>query len=51
LEFDEPTVNDVVYVEGAVGNIYLETAADLVRYRRIFSRGVIHSPYSGKPAG
>ena len=38
LKFDEPTVNDVVYVEGAVGNIYLETAADLVRYRRIFSR-------------
>jgi transcriptional regulator with XRE-family HTH domain len=38
LEFDEPTVNDVVYVEGAVGNIYLETAADLTRYRRIFSR-------------
>ena len=38
LEIAEPTVNDVVYVEGAVGNIYLETAADLVRYRRIFSR-------------
>ena len=31
-------MNDVVYVEGAVGNIYLETAADLERYRRIFSR-------------
>jgi hypothetical protein len=38
LEIAEPTVNDIVYVEGAVGNIYLETAADLVRYRRIFSR-------------
>ncbi len=38
LEIADPTVNDVVYVEGAVGNIYLETAADLVRYRRIFSR-------------
>ena len=38
LEIAEPTVNNVVYVEGAVGNIYLETAADLVRYRRIFSR-------------
>jgi transcriptional regulator with XRE-family HTH domain len=38
LEIAESTVNDVVYVEGAVGNIYLETAADLVRYRRIFSR-------------
>ena len=34
LQFAEPTVNDVVYVEGVVGNIYLETAADLVRYRR-----------------
>jgi transcriptional regulator with XRE-family HTH domain len=38
LEFDKPEVNDVVYVEGAVGNIYLESAADLERYRRIFSR-------------
>jgi hypothetical protein len=38
LEFSKPTVNDVVYVEGAVGNIYLESAADLERYRRIFSR-------------
>jgi hypothetical protein len=27
-----------VYVEGAVGNIYLEGAADLERYDRIFSR-------------
>jgi Domain of unknown function (DUF5753) len=31
-------VNDVVYVEGAVGNFYLEGAADLEKYRRIFSR-------------
>lgn len=38
LEFDKATVNDVVYVEGAVGNIYLESAADLVRYKRILSR-------------
>ena len=38
LEFDKPEVNDVVYVEGAVGNIYLESAADLERYRRILSR-------------
>jgi transcriptional regulator with XRE-family HTH domain len=38
LEIDEPTVNDVIYVEGAVGNIYLETTADLERYKRIFSR-------------
>jgi transcriptional regulator with XRE-family HTH domain len=38
LDFSKPEVNDVVYVEGAVGNIYLEGAADLERYRRIFSR-------------
>jgi len=38
LDFDKPMVNDVVYVEGAVGNIYLETASELERYRRIFSR-------------
>ena len=31
-------MNDIVYVEGAVGNIYLETAAELERYKRIFSR-------------
>ena len=38
LEFDQSTVNDNVYVEGVVGNIYLESAVDLERYRRIFSR-------------
>jgi transcriptional regulator with XRE-family HTH domain len=38
LEFNKPSVNDVVYVEGAVGNIYLESAADLERYRKMFSR-------------
>jgi hypothetical protein len=38
LDFSKPEVNDVVYVEGAVGNIYLEGTADLERYRRIFSR-------------
>lgn len=38
LNFSKAEVNDVVYVEGAVGNIYLEGAADLERYRRIFSR-------------
>jgi transcriptional regulator with XRE-family HTH domain len=32
------SVNDVVYVEGAVGNIYLESAADLERYRKMWSR-------------
>jgi transcriptional regulator with XRE-family HTH domain len=38
LEFSKAEVNDVVYVEGAVGNIYLESAADLARYRRMLSR-------------
>jgi hypothetical protein len=38
LEFSKPMVNDVVYVEGPVGNIYLESSADLERYKRIFSR-------------
>lgn len=38
LEFENAAVNDVVYVEGAVGNIYLESTADLERYRRMFSR-------------
>jgi hypothetical protein len=38
LEFGKAEVNDVVYVEGAAGNIYLESAADLTRYRRILSR-------------
>jgi transcriptional regulator with XRE-family HTH domain len=38
MEFGQPLVNDVVYVEGLVGNIYLEDAAELERYRFIFSR-------------
>jgi transcriptional regulator with XRE-family HTH domain len=38
LGFDEPMVNDVVYVEGLVGNIYLESAGELERYRQIFTR-------------
>lgn len=38
LEFNKSSVNDVVYVEGAVGNIYLESATDLERYRKMFSR-------------
>jgi transcriptional regulator with XRE-family HTH domain len=38
LAFNKTMVNDVVYVEGAVGNIYLETVAELERYTRIFSR-------------
>ena len=38
LEFSNLSVNDVVYVEGAVGNIYLESTTDLERYRKLFSR-------------
>lgn len=38
LQFDEAMVNDVVYVEGVVGNIYMESSADLQRYRKMFSR-------------
>ena len=38
LELETPMVNDVVYVEGPVGNIYFESSADLERYQRIFSR-------------
>jgi len=37
LNFEQPLVPDIVYVEGLVGNIYLERPADLERYRRIFS--------------
>jgi transcriptional regulator with XRE-family HTH domain len=38
IEFDQPAVNDVVYVEGLVGNIYLESPNELDRYRQVFSR-------------
>lgn len=38
LEFAKPMVNDVVYVEGVVGNLYLEGTAELERYRRILAR-------------
>ena len=38
LEFDKPMISDIVYVERAVGNIYLESAADLERYKRKFCR-------------
>ena len=41
LDFETPMVNDVVYVEGLVGNIYLEDVSDLGRYKHIFSR--LHS--------
>ena len=38
LEFEESMVNDVVYVEGLIGNLYLENAAELERYKQIFTR-------------
>lgn len=38
LEFNNPTINDIVYVEGAAGNIYMESSTDLTRYKRILSR-------------
>lgn len=38
LTFDQPLVSDVVYVEGLVGNIYLEKQSDVERYRRVSSR-------------
>ncbi len=37
LEFPTPLVSDIVYVEGLVGNIYLERPAELERYRLVFS--------------
>lgn len=36
LGFGQPIISDTVYVEGLVGNIYLERPADLDRYKRIF---------------
>jgi transcriptional regulator with XRE-family HTH domain len=38
LEFSRPMINDVVYVEGVLGNFYLENPGELERYKRIFSR-------------
>lgn len=38
IELNKTMVNDVVYVEGVVGNIYLESAADLERYRNMYAR-------------
>jgi len=37
LHFDED-VPDVVYVEGLLGNHYLEAKADILRYRRVFDQ-------------
>jgi transcriptional regulator with XRE-family HTH domain len=38
LEFEERMVNDVVYVEGIFGDIYLESAGDLDRCKQLFAR-------------
>ena len=38
LEFEGATINDVVYVEGPVGNLYLEGPANLEKYRQMFAR-------------
>jgi Domain of unknown function (DUF5753)/Helix-turn-helix domain len=38
LNFDQPFVSDVVYIEGLVGNIYLEKPGDIERYQQVFSR-------------
>jgi hypothetical protein len=38
LSFEQAAVHDLVYVEGLVGNIYLERPPDLHRYRAIFER-------------
>jgi hypothetical protein len=37
LNFEQPLVSDIVYVEGLVGNIYLERPPEMERYRKIFS--------------
>jgi hypothetical protein len=36
LAFEERGVSDVVYVEGLVGQFYLERDTDIQRYRRVF---------------
>jgi hypothetical protein len=33
LEFDDPNLTPVVYLEGLTGNQYLERKADIARYR------------------
>jgi hypothetical protein len=39
-------VSDVVYVEGLIGNFYLQNPADIARYRRAFDqlRAIAMSP-------
>jgi transcriptional regulator with XRE-family HTH domain len=38
LDFPGDAVPSIVHVEGMVGNLYLEQAADVARYREVFSR-------------
>jgi transcriptional regulator with XRE-family HTH domain len=46
IDFEQPRVSSVVFVEGLVGNIYLEKGADLARYRKAFDhlRAIAASP-------
>jgi transcriptional regulator with XRE-family HTH domain len=37
LSFGKPLISDIVYVEGLVGNVYLERPTDLERYSKVFS--------------
>lgn len=37
LSFGQTLVSDTVYVEGLVGNIYLERPQDIERYKRVFA--------------
>lgn len=38
LSFAQEHVDDIVYVEGLVGNLFLDRQVDLERYRRVFGR-------------
>jgi len=46
IEFDQPAVADVVYVEGLLGQVYLDRTSDLQRYQQAFDeiRDVALSP-------
>jgi transcriptional regulator with XRE-family HTH domain len=46
IDFEQPSVSSVVFVEGLVGYIYLEKDTDLVRYRKAFDhlRAIAASP-------
>lgn len=37
LSFGQALVSDIVYVEGLVGNVYLERPADIERYHEVFA--------------